>query len=74
MSKLILGGEEFYKMKWDELLENDWEWSGSRSFKLGIKEDFSWDLSGKGLSMSRSEEKAFWVQEMQVQRLWGRQA
>lgn len=41
MSKLILGGEEFYKMKWDELLENDWEWSGSRSFKLGIKEDFS---------------------------------
>ena len=41
MSKIILGGEEFYKMKWDELLENDWGWSGNRSFKLGIREDFS---------------------------------
>lgn len=32
MSKLVLGGDKFYKMKWDELLENDWEWSGTRYF------------------------------------------
>lgn len=41
MSKLILGGDKSYKMKWDELLDNDWGSSGNRYFKLGIREDFS---------------------------------
>lgn len=41
MSKLILGGDDSYKMKWDELLDNDWGSSGNRYFKLRIREDFS---------------------------------
>lgn len=36
MSKLILGGDKFYKMKWDKLQDNDWGSSGNRYFKLGI--------------------------------------
>lgn len=59
MSKLILGGDKFYKVEWDELLENAWGWSGTRSFKLGLREDFCWDLNDEGLSIEVSEEKAF---------------
>lgn len=40
MSKLLWGGDKFYKIKWDELLENDRGWSGNRYFKLGVREDF----------------------------------
>lgn len=40
MSKLLLGGDKFYKIKWDELLENDRGWGGNRYFKLGVREDY----------------------------------
>lgn len=40
MSKLLLGGDKFYKIKWDELLENDRGWGGNSYFKLGVREDF----------------------------------
>lgn len=73
MSKLLLGGDKFYKIKWDELLENDRGWGGNRYFKLGVREDFFLRPEWKGLSIPRCEKKAFWVHNQHIQRPWGKQ-
>lgn len=49
-----------------------WGW-GNTYFKLGVREDFHWDPKDKGLSVPRSEEKAFWVRKQHIQRPGGKQ-